>query len=249
MELPGVGDELEVLAGPQQAVGQVDGFEVRHVHVRRAMEHQERTLDTVHPVGRRPKLIHGGVLLRSSHAAFHPASARITEPEAKVPDAGDVHSAGKQGRIEGQRLHRHEASVAEAPDADAIRVHELQGLQVFARRGDILVVPSSHVAVRLLPEVAAVSDAAAIVGHEHDVSLGNEELVERVVHPVVAADMPAVIVLRDPVAMYPDDGGMPDGTVEPVRHEEIARDLSPVAGRVADELALGEERRVERLGQ
>ena len=245
VKLPGIGDEVEILAGPQQPVGQVDGLEVMHVDVRCPVEHQERTLDAFHAVGGGRQVMAGGVLLGSPHAPHRPTPSVVAE----LPGTGDVHPGGKERRVERQRLHRHEPAVAESPDADAVRIHELQALQVVGRRGVVLVVPSPDVAVDPLPEIAAVADASAIVGHEHDVPLRNEELVERVVHPVIAPEVPAVVVLGDPVAVDPDDGGMPDGTVKPLGDEEIAGNLAPVPGWKADELALGEKRRVERLGK
>src|SRR5438128_1795225 len=82
---------------------------------------------------------------------------------------------------------------------------------------------TSDVHVAAGSPLAAVSDAAAIVGRDHDVPFLQEILVKAVVNGVIPLDVPAVVVLIDAVAMNPDDGRMLLAAIEILGNEEPRR--------------------------
>src|SRR3990172_8844382 len=54
-------------------------------------------------------------------------------PPVEVPDTCDVDAERKRLRGAAQRRQRQPSAIADAPDADAFRVHERQRLEVLAR--------------------------------------------------------------------------------------------------------------------
>src|SRR5438874_2110496 len=68
--------------------------------------------------------------------------------------------------------------------------------------------------------VAAIADAAAVIGRDHDVALLQQVLMEAVIHGVVPLHVPTVVVLVHAVAVDPDDGRVLLRSIEVLRHEQ-----------------------------
>ena len=243
VEFARVGHERHqiALALLQQLVNQPHRVQIRHVDIRRAVQHQQRALEPFDVRQRRRVVVDLRVLLRGADAARRPAAVvRILVIHRVVGDAGDVDRGAEQLRLIGDGDQRKEAAVAQAPHADAIHVDVGQRLQIVRHHPRVLGVLAADVHVDAFTPRLAVADAAAIVRHDHDVALLQQVLMEAVIHGVIALHVPAVVALVHAVAVNPDNRRMLLGVIEPLRHEQPRRHLLAVRPGVAHRLRLDE---------
>ena len=116
------------------------------------------------------------------------------------------------------------------------RVDVAERLEVRRGHARVLGVVAADVHVDVVAPVAAVADAAAIVGRDDDVALLQQVLMKLVIHGFVAVRVPAVVVLIHAVGMNPDDRGMLLRAVEILRHEEPRGHRLAVGPGIVNEL-------------
>ncbi len=165
---------------------------------------------------------------------------RILVVHRVIHHAGDVDGRAIGGRHLRHRQQREEAAVAETPHAQPVAVDVGKRLQVIRGERRVAKILAADVHVHRFAPCGPVSDAAAVVGREHDVALLQQVLMEGIVDRVVPLHVPAVVVLVHAVAVNPQDGRMLSCLVESLRHEQIRRHLLPVRRGVSHQLRLDE---------
>src|SRR5690348_5159919 len=99
------------------------------------------------------------------------AVIRIAVVHGVIHDAGDIHAAAEERGLIGHGDESEESAVAEAPNADAIFVHVGKSFEIVGAHPGIFCVFSADIHIHASAPIAAVADAAAIVGSKHDVTL------------------------------------------------------------------------------
>jgi hypothetical protein len=90
-------------------------------------------------------------------------------------------------------------AIAQTPHADARGIDVAERLQIRVRHARVLGVVAADVHVHVVAPVAAVADAAAVVGRDDDVALLQQVLMELVVDRLIPIGMEAVVVHVDAV--------------------------------------------------
>src|SRR3990172_2938218 len=138
MKLSGIDHELERLPSFKEIVDETHRVQVGHVDVGGAMENEKRPLEAVHAAQRRGYVVRCRVAFGRAQPPEGPGAVPgvlIVHPI--VDDAGDVDTAGEGLGSVDQSQESEETAVAQAPDADAIRIDVAQSLQISRRLGRV----------------------------------------------------------------------------------------------------------------
>ena len=236
MRLAGVGDVLERLVVAAQRLSPLLRCLRRHDVVLQTVEEQDGRANVGHLVDGGCGAIGGPVVAR---VAEHHLRVQPRRPLTLRPRRVDVGVAvladatGKQViRVAGHAAGDHVAAVAAAQDADARRVNALRVQEARPVEHVLRVAHAPGVVVGVL-ESAAVARAAAEVGRQEGVALGQEVLRQAV---------PLVQMVVGRAAVGADDGR----AVGLGRLPQKRRNVQPVVAAITDGLRCHEIERVER---
>src|SRR5207249_1450582 len=104
------------------------------------------------------------MLFRSSDAACRPITViGVGIIHHVIHDSRNVHAGPEQCRLVGHGDKREKSAVAQAPHANAVRVHVRQALQIIPTHPGVFRVFPAHVHVHAGAPIPAVTDAPAII--------------------------------------------------------------------------------------
>src|SRR5215470_1708921 len=115
----------------ERFVDEPDGFKIGNVNVGCTVQYKQRTGETIDVGNGRRLCIDLWILLRTTDAALSPTAViRVGIIHHIIDNSSHIDTGLEQRWLVGHRDQREEATIAEAPDADTIRVNVGQSLQV-----------------------------------------------------------------------------------------------------------------------
>jgi hypothetical protein len=169
-------DRPVLFAQFDQPLDQPDRILEQHVRVNHPMQDQQRPLQAFGEINRRALAVGLRIVLRFVQDV-RGVVVVVMRPVGHRPQR-------RTGReCVGRREHRHqrdEATIAAAVDTDALRVDLLNVGQIFRAVHDIIQIFAAHVTVNRGSPIAAIARAGTVVGIEHDIPVGRQQVVEHV---------------------------------------------------------------------
>ena len=166
------------------------------------MQDEQRPLEAIDVRDGRSLGVHLRILLRSTDTARRPSAViGVFVVHRVIDDTRHVDAGAKQLRLIRNSDKREEPAVAQTPDADAIHIDVAERLEIVRRHPRVFRVLAPNVHVDARAPLAAIPDAAAVVGRDHHIPFLKQKLMKAVVDRVVTLHVPAVIVLVDAIAV------------------------------------------------